>query len=98
MATKISRKLKKAEKKRDAILHRDEARRQRRLDGRAAKGARPASATRAAVAKRAAGPAPTRSSAFSDTDTVAVLREAAKASEVAGYSRMTKSQLLEALA
>jgi hypothetical protein len=141
MAHKISRKLKKAEKavaaaskvlnkaekKRDAVLLREAKRADRQLAKRVGKDARPASAPKAAIAKRAASkpvakpaakpaavetaaakpaaakpaakPAATAATpAFGPDATVADLREAAKANEISGYSRMTKAQLIEALA
>lgn len=125
MSKKISRKLKKAEralakaskvaakaeKKRDAILLREKTRADKKLAKRDAKDAQPASAPRAAVAKRAASKPVTRPAAskpaaskpasrpaFDTTATVADLREAAKANEISGYSKMTKAQLIEALA
>lgn len=128
MATKKSRKLKKAdkalnaaakllakaEKKRDAILAREKAKLDKKLDkqaDRAAKKSKPvakpapatktASAAKAAAAKPAtAAAAPATSAAkpaFSASNTVAELREAAKANGVAGYSSKTKAQLLDAL-
>ena len=141
MATKKSRKLKKAdralnaaakllakaEKKRDSVLAREKAKLDKKLDRKAkkqkpaaaksapaAKAAKPTPAAKAAKpapAAKAAKPAPAKSApaakpespaatskpAFTATNTVAELREAAKANSVAGYSSMTKAQLLAAL-
>jgi len=142
MATKKSRKLKKAdralnaaakllakaEKKRDSVLAREKAKLDKKLD-RKAKKQKPAAAKSTPAAKaakptpaaKAAKPAPAKTApaakpatktvpaantetpaaaskpAFTSTNTVAELREAAKANSVAGYSSMTKAQLLAAL-
>jgi len=136
MATKKSRKLKKAdkalnaaakvlakaEKKRDAILAREKAKLDKKLDREAkrdrakAKDAKknrsatqaakpaagkpsasePAASKPAAATTTVASPS-TSTPAFTASNTVAELREAAKANGIAGYSSKTKAQLLEAL-
>lgn len=133
MATKKSRKLKKAdkalnaaakllakaEKKRDSVLAREKAKLDKKLD-RKAKKQKPAvtkSTAKPTPAAKAAKPAPAKSApatktaptaktetptatskpAFSATNTVAELREAAKAKGISGYSSKTKAQLLDAL-
>ena len=123
MATKKTRKLKKAdkalnaaakllakaEKKRDSILAREKSKLDKKLDRKAKKSSTkksdtakkavaPTKAAKPAATPAAATPAASSTPAFSASNTVAELREAAKANEVAGYSKMTKAQLLEALA